>query len=229
MRIVVVDDEKEIADLVKTVLAAEGYEVDVYYHAGEALDAMLAQPPDLAILDIMMPQIDGFTLCTKLRQSHTFPILFLTARQSDGDKIAGLTIGADDYITKPFWPPVLVARVKAQLRRYTAYGAAPTKDQLAFDGLHIDRALHTCRVNEQTVSLTPTEFSILWLLCEKAGKVVSAESIFREVWGEKYFESNNTVMVHIRRLREKLEAADRSARYIQTVWGVGYKFEKSNV
>ena len=229
MRITVVDDEKEIADLVKTVLAAEGYEVDVYYCAREALDAMLAQPPDLAILDVMMPQIDGFTLCTKLRQSHTFPILFLTARQSDGDKIAGLTLGADDYITKPFWPPVLVARVKAQLRRYTAYGAAPNKDRLTVAGVSIDRAEHVCTVADREVALTPTEFSILWLLCEKAGKVVSAESIFREVWGEKYFESNNTVMVHIRRLREKLEAADRSARYIQTVWGVGYKFEKSNV
>lgn len=228
MRIVIVDDEKEIADLVKTVLISEGYTADAYYDAGQALAAMLADPPDLALLDIMMPGMDGFTLCAKLRQAHTFPILFLTARQSDSDKIAGLSIGADDYITKPFWPPVLVARVKAQLRRYTTYGSAPSEDRLEVGGLCIDRASHTCTMQGSPVMLTPTEFSILWLLCSKKGQVVPAEEIFRQVWGEKYFDGNNTVMVHIRRLREKLAAADESARYIQTVWGVGYKLERSN-
>lgn len=226
MRIVVVDDEKEIADLVATVLLAEGYAVDVYYKAKEALSDMMERPPSLAILDVMMPEMDGFTLCACLREKHTFPILFLTARQSDGDTIAGLSVGADDYITKPFWPPVLAARVKAALRRYSTYGAAPSEDRLTVAGLCIDRAKHICTVSEQAVALTPTEFSILWLLCEKAGQVVSAEEIFRLVWGEKYFESNNTVMVHIRRLREKL-ASVSAVQYIQTVWGVGYKIERA--
>ncbi len=228
MRIVVVDDEKEIADLVGTVLTGEGYRVDVFYRSLSALEAMLADPPDLAILDVMMPEMDGFALCAKLREKHTFPILFLTARRADGDKIAGLSIGADDYITKPFWPPVLVARVKAQLRRYKTYGAAPSEDRLEEDGLCIDRTTHTCTLRDQPVVLTPTEFSILWLLCSKKGQVVSAEEIFQTVWGEKYLDSNNTVMVHIRRLREKLTAVDASVTYIQTVWGVGYKFERSN-
>ena len=227
MRIVVVDDEKEIADLVAAVLVTEGYEVEVYYRAGEAFSAMMNRPPSLAILDVMMPEMDGFTLCARLREKHTFPILFLTARQSDGDKIAGLAVGADDYITKPFWPPVLAARVKAQLRRYTTYGAAPSEDRLTVEGISIDRAEHVCTVMGKTVALTPTEFSILWLLCERAGQVVSAEEIFRLVWGEKYFESNNTVMVHILRLREKL-AAVSSTPYIVTVWGVGYKIERTD-
>ncbi len=227
MRIVVVDDEKEIADLVAAVLLAEGYEVDVYYEAQAAFSDMTERPPSLAILDVMMPKMDGFTLCARLREKHTFPILFLTARQSDGDKIAGLAVGADDYITKPFWPPVLAARVKAALRRYTTYGAAPSEDRLTVDGISIDRAEHICTVMGKPVALTPTEFSILWLLCERAGQVVSAEDIFREVWGERYFESNNTVMVHIRRLREKLAAAS-TVQYIQTVWGVGYKIERSD-
>ena len=227
MRIVVVDDEKEIADLVATVLVAEGYEVEVYYGAKAALAEMTERPPCLAILDVMMPDMDGFTLCARLREKHTFPILFLTARQSDGDKIAGLSVGADDYVTKPFWPPVLAARVKAALRRYTTYGAAPSEDRLTVEGIFIDRAEHVCTVAGKAVALTPTEFSILWLLCERAGQVVSAEEIFRQVWGEKYFESNNTVMVHIRRLREKL-AAVTSVCYIRTVWGVGYKIERSD-
>ncbi len=228
MRIVVVDDEREIADLVATVLREEGYEVDVYYGAQAALADMMKRPPALAILDVMMPKMDGFTLCARLREKHTFPILFLTARQSDGDKIAGLSVGADDYITKPFWPPVLAARVKAQLRRYTTYGAAPSEDRLTVAGLCIDRAEHICTVMDKPVALTPTEFSILWLLCEKAGQVVSAEDIFRLVWGERYFESNNTVMVHIRRLREKLTVAAPTVQYIQTVWGVGYKIERTD-
>ena len=166
---------------------------------------MEQSPPDLAILDVMLPDMDGFSVCRELRKKYTFPILMLTARVEDMDKINGLAIGADDYITKPFNPLELTARVKAQLRRYTRYNEA-SAPELSMDvgNLSISKETHECTLNGKRVNLTPIEFDILWLLCENRGKVISAEELFEKVWGDKFLDCNNTVMVHIRRLREKL-------------------------
>nr|WP_317413909.1 VanR-ABDEGLN family response regulator transcription factor [uncultured Solibaculum sp.] len=226
--IMIVDDEKEIADLVEVYLKNENYQVMKFYDAKEALQCAGHHRLDLAILDVMMPGMDGFTLCRKLREQYTFPILMLTAKGEDLDKITGLTIGADDYITKPFNPLELVARVKAQLRRYTRYNQKEPEElhRIEIDGLVIDQDTHRCTLYDRPLSLTPTEFSILWILCENRGKVISSERLFETVWGEKYLESNNTVMVHIRRLREKMHEDSRRPRFIKTVWGVGYQIDK---
>lgn len=229
MCIVIVDDEKEIADLVEVVLKNEGYSTLKYYDPTEALKEIETNETiDLAVIDVMMPGIDGFTLCAKIRERRTYPIIMLTARVEDIDKITGLTVGADDYVTKPFNPLELIARIKAQLRRCKKYDAAGKRDNGIFTNneLCIDRHKHTVTLFDKPVNLTPTEFDILWLLCENAGNVVSSEKIFETVWKEDYLDSNNTVMVHIRRIREKLNEPPRNPRIIKTVWGVGYKVEK---
>ena len=226
--ILVVDDEPEIADLVGVYLRSEGFTVRTCGTGTDALALVRERAPDLAILDVMLPDISGFTLCGEIRREHHFPVLMLTARSSDMDKISGLTIGADDYLTKPFNPLELVARVKAQLRRYTRYNGAhqpPAGEVIDFNGLVIDRSTHQCTLYDRELSLTPLEFDILWMLCENRGKVISAERLFESVWGEKYLDRNNTVMVHIRRLREKMGEPSRSPRFIKTVWGVGYKID----
>ena len=229
IHILVVDDEPEIADLVGVYLRSEGFTVHTCGTAGEALDTLAHQSVDLAILDVMLPDKSGFELCGELRREHRFPVLMLTAKSSDMDKITGLTIGADDYITKPFNPLELVARVKAQLRRYTRYNStqekAPAGDVIDFNGLVIDRGTHQCTLYDKELSLTPIEFDILWMLCSNRGQVISAERLFETVWGEKYLDRNNTVMVHIRRLREKMGEPSRDPRFIKTVWGVGYKVD----
>lgn len=226
MEILVLDDEKEITELVEVYLKNEGYQVCCCYTGEEALRAVERHTPDLAILDVMLPDMDGFSVCRELRKTYTFPILMLTARVEDMDKINGLAIGADDYITKPFNPLELVARVKAQLRRYTRYNEA-VSPELSIDvgGLSISRETHQCTLNGKRLNLTPIEFEILWFLCENRGKVISAEALFEKVWGDKFLDCNNTVMVHIRRLREKLNEPPRNPRIIKTVWGVGYKIE----
>ena len=177
----------------------------------------------------MLPDMDGFTLCQKIREEHLFPILMLTARVEDMDKIMGLTLGADDYLTKPFNPLELVARVKTQLRRYTRYnqGGQPGGEvqEHDFRGLQISRATHKCVLFGEELPLTPLEFSILWHLCQHRGQVVSSEELFESVWGEKYMDSNNTVMSHIARLREKMHEPSRKPKFIKTVWGVGYTIE----
>lgn len=228
MNILVVDDEKEIADLVELYLKNENYSVHKFYDATDALKCIENVPLDLAILDVMMPDIDGFTICKTIREKHTFPVIMLTAKVEDMDKITGLTIGADDYITKPFNPLELIARVKAQIRRYTKYSAndKQSDDIIDFSGLVINRETHECTLFEKPLNLTPIEFSILWLLCENRGRVISSEEIFEKVWGEKYLDNNNTVMVHIRRLREKMNEPFKNPKFIKTVWGVGYKIEK---
>ena len=227
MSIIVVDDEKEIADLVHLILNNEGFEVIKFYNSVEAYQHILNDNLiDLAIIDVMMPGIDGFKLCSKIREAYTYPIIMLTARSEDIDKIMGLSIGADDYITKPFNPLELIARVKAQLRRYKKYDALGVTDTFDAHGMTISKKEHSVTLFGQPVCLTPTEFDILWLLCENAGNVVSSEKIFQEVWKEDYLDSNNTVMVHIRRLREKLQEPSKRPRIIKTVWGVGYKIEK---
>lgn len=229
--VLVVDDEVEIADLVELYLKNEGFEVRKFYNGRDALDCVRTQALDLAILDVMLPDMDGFTLCARIREEHFWPIIMLTAKVEDIDKIMGLTIGADDYITKPFNPLELMARVKTQLRRYTRYNqadAAPARQleqEHDIRGLVINRETHKCSLYGKPVQLTPIEFSILWYLCENQGRVVSSEELFEAVWGEKFLDNNNTVMAHIGRLREKLGEPPRKPRFIKTVWGVGYQVE----
>lgn len=229
--VLVVDDEVEIADLVELYLKNEGFAVRKFYNGRDALGCVNTEELDLAILDVMLPDIDGFTLCARIREEHFWPIIMLTAKVEDIDKIMGLTIGADDYITKPFNPLELMARVKTQLRRYTRYNQAdaanqkPTEAERDIRGLVINRETHKCTLYGKAVQLTPIEFSILWYLCENQGKVVSSEELFEAVWGEKFLDNNNTVMAHIGRLREKLGEPPRKPRFIKTVWGVGYQVE----
>lgn len=228
MDVLVVDDEKEIADLVELYLANEGFAVHKFNNGADAIKCIDTSHIDLALLDVMLPDIDGFSICRHIRKTANYPVIMLTARVEDIDKINGLSIGADDYITKPFNPLEMTARVKAQLRRYTRYNTSAPQEICGYDsrGLVVNYSTHVCSLNGRDVSLTPTEFNILRLLCENCGNVVSAEEIFEKVWGEKYLDSNNTVMVHIRRLREKLGEPNRNPRFIKTVWGVGYKIEK---
>lgn len=226
-RILVVDDEREIADLIEVCLANEGFSVRKFYGGEEALRFAESGEIDLAVLDVMLPDIDGFSLVQKLRGRFMFPIIMLTAKCEDSDKITGLMLGADDYITKPFSPPELVARVKTQLRRYTRYNsAAPLSNEIDIRGLQINNDSHKCTLNGREVVLTPLEFSMLWYLCSHKNKVVSGEELFEAVWGEKYLDSSNTVMAHIARIREKLSEPPRRPKYIKTVWGVGYTIEE---
>lgn len=226
--ILIVDDEREIADLVEVYLANDGYSVHKFYTASDALACVESTKLDLAILDVMLPDMDGFSLCRRIREKHLFPIIMLTAKIADADKIMGLTLGADDYLTKPFNPLELLARVKTQLRRYTRYNAPREDpgDEIDIRGLTISRASHRCALYGREVALTPLEFSILWYLCAHQGRVVSNEELFEAVWGERYIDANNTVMTHIARLREKLGEPSRRPKFIKTVWGVGYTIEK---
>lgn len=228
-KILVVDDEKEIADLVELYLKNENYTVYKYYTAKEAFECIDKTDLDLAILDIMLPGASGLAICQNIRDKHTYPIIMLTAKDAEVDKITGLTIGADDYITKPFRPLELIARVKAQLRRYKKYNGVTAQNEnvIVHSGLVINISTHECFLNEKPLSLTPTEFSILRILCENKGNVVSSEQLFHEIWGDEYFsKSNNTITVHIRHLREKMNDTIDNPKYIKTVWGVGYKIEK---
>lgn len=226
--ILIVDDEREIADLVEVYLANDGYSVHKFYTASDALACVESTKLDLAILDVMLPDMDGFSLCRRIREKHLFPIIMLTAKIADADKIMGLTLGADDYLTKPFNPLELLARVKTQLRRYTRYNTPREDpgDEIDIRGLTISRASHRCALYGREVALTPLEFSILWYLCAHQGRVVSSEELFEAVWGERYIDANNTVMTHIARLREKLGEPSRRPKFIKTVWGVGYTIEK---
>lgn len=230
--ILVVDDEKEIADLIEVYLKSEGYTVYKCYNGMDALKCIDEAELDLAVLDVMLPDMDGFQICRKIREKYYFPVIMLTAKIEDGDKILGLTIGADDYITKPFNPLEVTARVKTQLRRYGRYNSAAhsfdkpdTITEYDMKGLIINRDTHKCTLYGQEISLTPIEFSILWYLCEHKGKVISSEELFEQIWGEKFFDNNNTVMSHIGRLREKLGEPARNPKFIKTVWGVGYIIE----
>jgi two-component system response regulator VanR len=225
----IVDDEIEIADLVELYLKNEGYNVYKYYNGADGLRCVRENDLSLAILDVMLPDIDGFAMCQEIRKTHYFPIIMLTARVEDIDKINGLAIGADDYITKPFNPLEVVARVKAQLRRYARYDSAAAavthRDEIDIRGLHIDNVSHKCSINGRELVLTPTEFKILLHLCRNRGNVVTSEELFEAVWQEKYYDSNNTVMAHISRLRQKMKDTGRHPKYIKTVWGVGYTVE----
>ena len=225
-KILIVDDEREIADLVELYLRNEGFEVFKFYDSKKALECIEREQLDLAVLDVMMPEIDGFVLCCRIREEHNYPIIMLTARCDGTDKINGLTLGADDYVTKPFLPLELVARIKAQLRRYKLYNAREDEEIIAFSGLVLNVRTHECTLNEKPLSLTPTEFSILHILCREKGNVVSAEELFHRIWKDEYYsKSNNTITVHIRHLREKMGDSFENPKYIKTVWGCGYKIE----
>lgn len=223
--IIVVDDEREIAELIGLYLENDGYEVQKALTGAQALEYIESAEPALAVLDVMLPDIDGFALLKKIREKHGFPVIMLTARVTDSDKILGLTMGADDYITKPFNPLEVTARVKTVLRRCRR--ASEPDCEMDIRGLTINRLSHKCSLFGEALSLTPTEFEILWYLCENAGRVVPSEELFEAVWREKYLSaSSNTVMAHIGRLREKMREPAKNPRFIKTVWGVGYEIEK---
>ena len=222
--ILIVDYEKEIADLVELYLRNENYHIEKAVDSETTLDILEKKKIGLALLDVMLPDMDGFTLCKKIREKHLFPIIMLTAKNTDIDKINGLTLGADDYITKPFSPLELTARVKTQLRRFREYNSKES-DVYDKNGLYVCNDTHICTLYDQPIALTPIEFKLLWYLCERQGKVVSSEQLFEDVWEEKYLDNNNTVMSHIARLREKLGEPPRKPKFIKTVWGVGYKID----
>lgn len=228
-KILIIDDEREIADLIELYLQNENYEVFKYYNGTDGLNSIQNNIFDLAILDIMLPDINGFQLCQKIRENYCYPVIMLTAKSEEIDKITGLTLGADDYITKPFLPLELVARVKAQLRRYKRYNQDTNQenDIIIHSGLVLNMKSHECTLNEKPLSLTPIEFSILRILCKQKGNVVSSEELFHQIWGDEYFsKNNNTITVHIRHLREKMGDSFEDPKYIKTVWGCGYKIEK---
>ena len=230
-RILVVEDEPEIADLVEHYLRNENLIVYKFYSASEALACINSEQLDLAILDVMLPGISGLQICSKIRERYNYPVIMLTAKNEEIDKITGLTLGADDYITKPFLPLELLARVKAQLRRYKRYNsvdseAAEADEVIVVSGLVLNSRTHECTLNERPLALTPTEFSLLRILCRQRGNVVSSEELLHQLWGEEYYsKSNNTVTVHSRHLREKMGDSFENPKYIKTVWGVGYKIE----
>lgn len=224
--VLVLDDEKEIADLVEVYLKNENFTVYKFYDSKEALKCIEEKHLDMAILDVMLPDIDGFAICREIRKKYHYPILMLAAKVDDISKIQGLSIGADDYMTKPFNPLELVARVKSAMRRYYQYNTEKeNKNVIEFLGLYVNKENHKCTLYNQEINLTPIEFSILWYLCQNRGRVVSSEELFSNVWGEKYLDCNNTVMVHIKRLREKLQEKPKNPKFIKTVWGVGYEIE----
>ncbi len=227
--IIVVDDEKEITDLLEVYLVNEGYQVFKFYRAAGVLECIRSHEISLALLDIMLPDTDGLHLCKRIREEWYFPIIMLTAKVEDVDKITGLTVGADDYITKPFNPLEVIARIKGQLRRSQTYNPSMgTQEEESYHirGLELTPEQHTCTLYGEKIDLPPLEYSILLYLCRHLDKVVSAEELFEAVWGEKYLNSNNTVMAHIARIREKLHENARAPRFIKTVWGVGYKLER---
>ncbi|GGG83994.1 response regulator transcription factor [Paenibacillus radicis (ex Gao et al. 2016)] len=228
-RVLIVDDEREIAELIEIYLRNEGYETEIAFDGEQALEAYGKAAFDLVILDIMMPKMDGLEVCRRLRRDHAVPILMVSAKAEDMDKIMGLMTGADDYMIKPFNPLELIARVRSLIRRSYQYNPVTTvqsqeRGGLVLGALTIDKASYTAAVEGRALSLTSTEFGILYLLASNPGRVYSAEEIFQQVWKEKYFESNNTVMVHISKLRDKLEQ-ELGDKLIVTVWGVGYKIE----
>ncbi|WP_035291817.1 MULTISPECIES: response regulator transcription factor [Clostridiaceae] len=227
--VLVVDDEKEIRDAIEVYLRSmENIKIIKAADGLDALDALENNEVHVILLDIMMPKLDGIRTCMKIREKRNIPIIMLSAKSEDTDKILGLNIGADDYITKPFNPLELVARVKSQLRRYINFGNFPknSNDQIVIDGLVINKTRHEVTVDGSSVKLTPIEYDILLLLAENRGRVFPSNEIYERVWNEPSFKTENTVSVHIRRLRKKIEINPKEPRYVKVVWGVGYKIEK---
>lgn len=226
--IVLVDDEPDIIKLMQIYLQHEGYELLIACNGQEALQIAATHTIDLMVLDLMMPEMDGIQTCMHIRESSHFPIIMLSAKGQDMDKITGLSVGADDYVTKPFNPLELVARIKSQLRRTHTYTSAiniESDPMIRLGRLTIDPSTHEIMIDEQDVHLTPREFAILLLLARHSGQVFSTEHIYQKVWKEEYMDSPNTVMVHVRKIREKIEPNPRQPQYIKTIWGIGYKME----
>lgn len=229
--ILIVDDEKEIRDLVDIYLKSDGYNTIKACDGIEAINLLQENDIDLIILDVMMPNLNGIEACLKIREMKEMPIIMLSAKSEDIDKILGLNMGADDYLTKPFNPLELIARVKSQLRRFYKFGnkvmsAENDENVIQIDELSINLETHEVSLGDNMIKLTPTEFDILSLLAKSRGKVFSIENIYESVWNQEFMTSDNTVMVHIRKIREKIEEDPRNPRFIKTVWGVGYKIEK---
>ena len=228
-KILVCDDEKDIVEAIDIYLTQEGYEVLKAYDGDEAIKVLKSNEVDLLIMDVMMPRLDGIRATLKIRENMSLPIIILSAKSEDADKILGLNIGADDYITKPFNPLELVARVKSQLRRYTQLGSTARSDnqsEFRTGGLVIRDDLKEVTVDGEKVKLTPIEYNILLLLVKNQGKVFSINQIYENIWNEEAIGADNTVAVHIRHIREKIEINPKEPRYLKVVWGVGYKVEK---
>ncbi|MNN34932.1 MULTISPECIES: response regulator transcription factor [Clostridium] len=234
--VLIVDDEKEIRDLVEIYLKGEGYITIKAGDGEEALEILEKNKVDLIILDIMMPKLDGIEMCLKVRETRNIPIIMLSAKTQDMDKILGLNTGADDYVSKPFNPLELIARVKSQLRRFKRLNQSSNNSNQSIEAdktniLEVDEVVinlesHQVFLANEEIKFTPIEFDILALLSKNKGKVFSIENIYESVWNEQFIQSDNTVMVHIRKIREKLEENPRKPKYIKTVWGVGYKIDK---
>ncbi len=228
--ILVCDDDRDIVEAIDIYLTQEGYQVLKAYDGEEALRMLKGHPVDLLIIDIMMPKLDGIRATLKIREENPLPIIILSAKSEDADKILGLNVGADDYVTKPFNPLELVARVKSQIRRYTRLGAAVQhrEQEHVYEtgGLSVNDDLKEVRVDGETVKLTPIEYNILLLLMKNQGKVFSINQIYESIWNEEAFAADNTVAVHIRHIREKIEINPKEPRYLKVVWGLGYKVEK---
>ncbi|MBS5950356.1 MAG: response regulator transcription factor [Clostridium sp.] len=226
--ILVVDDEKDIREIIEIYLINEGFNIVLACDGIEALEKLKKEDIDLIILDIMMPKLDGIRTCIKIREEKKMPIIMLSAKSEDSDKILGLNIGADDYIIKPFNPLELVARVKSQLRRVTSFSESKEirEEEIYIDGLRINKANREVYVDDKYVRLTPREFDILEMLATNRGRVLSTEQIYQKVWNEPFYNSDNTVAVHIRNIREKIEINPKEPKFIKLVWGVGYKIEK---
>ena len=226
--ILVVEDDQDINRLLCRILTDGGYDVRPAFSGSEAVLWAEQYDYDLVLLDLMLPGLTGEEFIARMRKKKTMPILVLSAKAGLEDRVNVLRLGADDFIPKPFDNDEVLARVEAQLRRYTRYNGTDKaeSDVIDFNGLVINKETHTCTLYDQPLVLTPIEFNLLWLLCENRGRVLSSEELFEKAWGEKYFNSNNTVMVHIRRLREKMHEPPKNPRFIKTVWGVGYKIEK---
>ena len=228
-KILVCDDDKEIVEAIKIYLSGEGFEVIPCYDGSEVLDILKNTSVDLIVIDVMMPGIDGIRTTLKIRETSSVPIIILSAKAEDTDKILGLNIGADDYLTKPFNPLELVARVKSQLRRYTQLGNMSVQDDskiFTCGDLEINDDTKEVRISGEIVKLTPIEYNILLLLVKNAGKVFSIDEIYEQIWNEEAIGADNTVAVHIRHIREKIEINPKEPRYLKVVWGVGYKIEK---
>lgn len=225
--ILICDDDHDIVEALRIYLSAEGYRILTAYTGQEAIELLRRETIHLVLMDIMMPVLDGISATVRLREAYNIPVILLTAKSEETDKVLGLTIGADDYVTKPFSPMEVVARVKSQLRRYTTLGSLPpTQHQLTIGGVSLDDESKTVTVDGDPVSLTPIEYSILHLLMKNAGRVHSSSAIYEAVWHESSSGCDSTVAVHIRHLREKIEINPAEPRYVKVVWGQGYKFEK---
>ncbi len=229
LNILVCDDDKEIVEAIEIYLQQEGYQVFRAYDGEDALKILEEEEIHLLIIDVMMPKLDGIRATLKIREESSIPIIILSAKSEDTDKILGLNVGADDYITKPFNPLELVARVKSQLRRYTKLGNAAENGQAVYQvgGLTINDELKEVTVDGETVKLTPIEYNILLLLMKNQGKVFSINQIYENIWNEDAIGADNTVAVHIRHIREKIEINPKEPRYLKVVWGVGYKIDKN--